>query len=384
MVDYDNVCYNLAAFIGGLFMLEFGADKFVDHTVKVASRLGVSPTLIALLTAGAEWEELVVVVAAISQHRSTLALGNILGSSISNVLGAFSLGLIFSPINVEFDHSSKIYTGLLLALTSAFVVILAFFKSLGRIGGGILIATFAIYVASIAYCIYKGMLSAPEDDDDDDDDDSDDGDSDSDTSDDDETSQCPSSTSTLRDEEAAHHEVLGLANADKIHLKSLSQRVQVERGRPRRSFAYHLTQLTLGFLALSLSGYVLSHSVSTLADTFSLSGNLVGITVLSIATTLPEKLVAVFSGARRQGGIVVANTVGSNIFLFTLCTGVLLLAGDLEMLKGNIKVLDLAALWLSSLLLFVVVMVGGRKWMGWALLGLYVGFIFLEFMVERL
>ena len=57
MVDYDNVFFNLAAFIGGLFMLEFGADTFVDHTATVASRLGVSPTLIALLTAGAEWEE---------------------------------------------------------------------------------------------------------------------------------------------------------------------------------------------------------------------------------------------------------------------------------------------------------------------------------------
>jgi Ca2+/Na+ antiporter len=51
------VCFNLGAFIGGLFVLEFGADKFVDHTAKVASRLGVSPTLIALLTSGAEWEE---------------------------------------------------------------------------------------------------------------------------------------------------------------------------------------------------------------------------------------------------------------------------------------------------------------------------------------
>lgn len=57
MMNYDNVCFNLAAFVGGLFVLEFGADTFVDHTAKVASRLGVSPTLIALLTAGAEWEE---------------------------------------------------------------------------------------------------------------------------------------------------------------------------------------------------------------------------------------------------------------------------------------------------------------------------------------
>ena len=56
-MDYDNVFFNVAAFIGGLFVLEYGADTFVDHTAKVASRLGVSPTLVALITAGAEWEE---------------------------------------------------------------------------------------------------------------------------------------------------------------------------------------------------------------------------------------------------------------------------------------------------------------------------------------
>jgi hypothetical protein len=57
MIDYDIICFNIAAFIGGLFVLEFGADKFIDHTAKVASRLRISPTIIALLTAGAEWEE---------------------------------------------------------------------------------------------------------------------------------------------------------------------------------------------------------------------------------------------------------------------------------------------------------------------------------------
>ena len=57
MVDYDVICYNAAAFIASLFVLEFGADQFIDHTAKVASRLNVPPTLIALLTSGAEWEE---------------------------------------------------------------------------------------------------------------------------------------------------------------------------------------------------------------------------------------------------------------------------------------------------------------------------------------
>ena len=318
------------------------------------------------------------VVAAISQQRSSLALGNVLGSSISNILGAFSLGLISSRGHVEFARSSKIYTTLLLALTSAFVVFFVLFRWLGRIAGGILVAAFVVYVISIAYCIYKGMVSPPEDDDDDSDSDSDSSDDDDD---DEEKGLGRSSSSTVRDEVPADHQLLASTD-DKMPLKSLLQKIQVER-RPRRSLFYHLVQLTLGFVALSLSGYVLSHSVSSVADAFSLSGNLVGITILSFATTLPEKIVAVFGGARGQSGIVVANTAGSNIFLLTLCAGVLFLAGDLEMLKGNVKAFDLAALWVSSLLLFIVVMVGGRRWMGWALFGLYVGFIVTEFVAYR-
>ena len=53
--------FNACASIAALFLLEWGADRFVDHTVVVARRLGVSPALVALLTAGAEWEEVRIV-----------------------------------------------------------------------------------------------------------------------------------------------------------------------------------------------------------------------------------------------------------------------------------------------------------------------------------
>jgi hypothetical protein len=56
-MNYDVLIFNIAVFIAALFLLDYGADKFIDHSAIVASRLGVSPTLLALLTAGAEWEE---------------------------------------------------------------------------------------------------------------------------------------------------------------------------------------------------------------------------------------------------------------------------------------------------------------------------------------
>jgi hypothetical protein len=49
--------YDVATFVTALFLLESGADRFIDHTAIVACRLGISKTLIALVTAGAEWEE---------------------------------------------------------------------------------------------------------------------------------------------------------------------------------------------------------------------------------------------------------------------------------------------------------------------------------------
>lgn len=56
-MDWESICFNASSFIAGLFLLEFGADRFIDHTAVVARRLRVSQTLVALLTAGAEWEE---------------------------------------------------------------------------------------------------------------------------------------------------------------------------------------------------------------------------------------------------------------------------------------------------------------------------------------
>ncbi|MCJ1478690.1 hypothetical protein MMC13_007371 [Lambiella insularis] len=384
MSNYDNVFFNASAFIGGLFLLEFGADRFIDHTAVIARRLGISPTLIALLTAGAEWEELAVIIAALSQGRSTLALGNILGSSISNVLGAFSLGLIFTSGEVQFDRSSKIYTALTLLFTTSLVLFLAFFQSLGRIAGGLMVGAFVVYVVSIGYYIYKGVMAAPEDDDDDDDDDDD-----SDTE-----SVSDYSDTTLKDEESALCQSLPLTPLEvesatvgeqeplTDHAKPAPVTALVTK-KPPRSLTYHIAQLVAGFLALSLSGYILSHSVSSIADTLELSGTVLGMTVLSIATTLPEKFVAICSGARGHNGIVVANTAGSNIFLLTLCAGVLFLAGNLEALMASVNTFDLIVTWASSAVFTVIVFVGGRRWMGVVLLSLYLAFIGVEFIFYR-
>lgn len=181
MANGEVIAYNVASFICALFVLELGADKIIDHTAIFARRTGIPQGVIGLLTAGAEWEEvseislglfsslksekLAVVVVSIARHRSSLAVGNIVGSTISNILGAFSLGLIFHKGNepIVFDRSSKIYTLLLLSLTLLVAGLSAFVHhDMWKVIGGMVIVLFAVYLFSIAWTIMKGRMTAPE------------------------------------------------------------------------------------------------------------------------------------------------------------------------------------------------------------------------------
>lgn len=57
MANGEVVAYNIASLLCALFVLERGADTFIDHTAIVAKRTGIPQPVVALLTAGAEWEE---------------------------------------------------------------------------------------------------------------------------------------------------------------------------------------------------------------------------------------------------------------------------------------------------------------------------------------
>ena len=299
--------------------------------------------------------------ASILQDRSSLALGNIVGSSISNILGAFSLGLLFHPGRITFDRSARIYSALLFLVTTSFTVV-GLTKSLGWAAGCIFIGAFAIYLASVAYAIYKGVLDRPEDSESDDSDDSDD-----------------DVSSSSHDTEAPRQHPP--TNASPL-LPNNTTGERATRNR-NRSLLHHTALLILGFMALSLSGYILSHSAASIADAVGLSDTVLGVTVLSFATTLPEKFISAISGARGHGGIVIAGTVGSNIFLLTLCLGITLVAGNQKDVAESVIPFELLVTWFSSALLFPIVFFGAGRWVGGMLLISYIAFIVLEFTIYR-
>ncbi|TDZ55103.1 Sodium/calcium exchanger MaX1 [Colletotrichum trifolii] len=376
MIDGNAVAYNAAVFVSTLFLLEAGADKFVDHTAIVARRTGIPDTLIALLTAGAEWEELAVVVSALLQGRAPLALGNIVGSAISNILGAFSLGLLFRKRGqaTHLDRSARIYSFLLLGVTTvAIPVTLLPRRGLWLVSGIILIVAFAIYILSVAWAISRGALTAPEGSDSD-------GDG---SSGGEEEGGGGGGGGGDPEPPAPRRQRRRRSDAEQQPLLRPSQNNFARR---RRSLVYHVAYLLVGFLAVCLSGYVLSNAAANVADALGASEVLFGVVVLAIGTTLPDKFVATLSGTRGHGGILVANTVGSNMFLLTLCLGIVMVGTNGHLGgAGGVNAVELVVLWVSTAVFSLSVWANGRfdRLLGAFMLLGYVAFVVLEFVVIR-
>ncbi len=166
--------------------------------------------------------------------RAGLAIGNVIGSGISNILGAFSLGALFHPGLMVFDRSSKIYTALLLVLTTV-IVALASFGQTGRGVGVLLVGLFIVYVGSVAVAIYRGVVDPPE------------------ASDSDESGSGTSNDDSVDENEQEEESVTAQSGPfDRETSPLLAHEVAAPPARKRqrpRGLSYHVTQLVLGFIA---------------------------------------------------------------------------------------------------------------------------------------
>lgn len=290
------------------------------------------------------------VVASLAQGRSSIAIGNIVGAAISNILGAFSLGLLChaGETPIEFDRSSRVYSLFVLVLTTAVIPLICLSTRLvWTICGPVLIAVFILYFVVVAQAITRGVLQAPED--------SDDSDYD-------------------EDDESTVGSTTGLLSGSNNG---------VSNGHRRRSLSYHTAYLIFGFLAICLAGYVLSQAAINITDQLGISDVLFSIVILAIATTLPEKFIAVISGYRGHPGIMVANCAGSNVFLLSLCCGLIMMDSKGSLDGGNVTMAELAVLWVSTAAFTSTVWFGARfaRWIGGGMVIAYVLFITLEFTV---
>lgn len=138
--------------LGGLVAIVYGGDLVVDNAVLIAQRWGLSETFIGLtiIAMGTSLPELVTSIVAARKGESGLALGNVVGSNIFNLMLILGLSSSISPISVE--SSAFINVLLLLGITTAIYLICRARREMTRPIGFACIGTY------LAYTVYLVLM----------------------------------------------------------------------------------------------------------------------------------------------------------------------------------------------------------------------------------
>ena len=149
----DSLLKSILFLIAGIFLLKYGADFLVDSTKILANMFGVSDRVIAVtaVAIGTSIPELATSIIAALKKEENLAIGNLIGSNVFNILAVLGITAVFKEINIddaailEFDYLWMMLITLLLGL-----LIYVFSKQqISRKEGALLVALYFCYIYSI-------------------------------------------------------------------------------------------------------------------------------------------------------------------------------------------------------------------------------------------
>ncbi len=148
----DGLLKTLAILVFGIVATVIGAGFLVDGAVTLARVAGVSEAIIGLtiVAVGTSLPELVVALAGALRGGADVAFGNILGSSIFNVLGILGVAALVSPFTIP-EQIGGIDIWIMLGVTVVFLVFAATGRRISRSEGGLLLAGYAIYLGLQGY-----------------------------------------------------------------------------------------------------------------------------------------------------------------------------------------------------------------------------------------
>ncbi len=241
-------------FFGGLALLIVGAEALVRGASRLAARLGISPLVVGLtvVALGTSSPELAVALKAALSGQASIAVGNVIGSNIFNVLFILGLSAVVVPLVVS-RQLVRLDVPLLIVL-SVLVLVFALDGRFGRLDG---------IVFLIGLVLYTGFLilqSRKE-------------------------HSAPTDTSTPESNRAA----------------SLQ-------------FLTNLALTVAGLGLLILGSRWLVDSAIAFAHYLGISELVIGLTIVAGGTSLPEVVTSVIAAMRGERDIAVGNVVGSNIF----------------------------------------------------------------------
>lgn len=253
---------NIAEVIVGLLILIWGADRFVHGAAAVARNLGVAPLMIGLtiVAFATSAPEVLVSVVASLRGESGLAVGNAIGSNIANIGLVLGVVALLRPIELKSATLRREMPALL--AVSLLTVALFLDSYLSRIDGLVLLTGLVIVVI---WLVRLGLRS--------------------------------SATDPLQTDFEAEIPT-GMAM--------------------RRAVIW----LVVGLASLLFGAELLVDGSVAIARAIGVSEVVIGITLVAVATSLPELAVSAVSALRGEYGLAIGNIVGSNIFNMLAVIGV--------------------------------------------------------------
>lgn len=290
----------------GFVLLVKGADYFVDGSSNIAKKLRI-PSLIIGLTIvafGTSAPEAAVSITASINGQNGMAIGNVIGSNIFNLLMVIGASGIIKPLLVEKSILSRefpftlLISIILIILSSDILLFNSSINTINRIDGIILLILFIVF---LYYLINSAMKNRKE---------------------------------SLYDTETS-------ADLDMSNIKSIEK---------SNTMIKSILISVIGIAAIILGGNLVVDSASNIASSFGVSDQLIGLTVVSIGTSLPEFVTSIIAATKGESDLALGNVLGSNIFNILFVIGASALISPMTV--DPKLIIDGAIMILSTILVY--------------------------------
>ena len=292
--------------VGFAFLVK-GADFFVEGSSSIAKKLKVPPIIIGLtiVAMGTSLPETAVSVTASLVQNNELAVSNVVGSNIFNLMFVIGVCSILTPIMVQ---KATVVRDIPLSLGCAlFLLVLGVSglgdkagMTLGHADGVIFLIVFAGYIFTMVRSAMKARAAGQK------------------------------------------VEIEGVEECD--NMKELS-------------YGKSILFLIVGAAAIAFGGDLTVDTASRIAIELGMSQTLVGLTIVSIGTSLPELVTSVVAARKNEVDMAVGNAIGSNIFNILMVLGIASAISPLQLIRENI--IDIVLLMVFSVMVWIFA--GTRK-----------------------
>ena len=270
--------------VGGFVLLVKGADWFVDGAAGLAGKLRIPQLVIGLtiVAFGTSAPELATSVISAAGGDVGIAVGNVLGSNIMNILLILGISAMFCVLPVQ-KASLIVDLPMLLGASVLIVLFGAFDNEIGRLEGGIMVA---LLIAYTTFLVMKALRQRDK----------------------------QESISALENHEVVVGETGEEESAPKKGFNGWYEKM--------KNYTWFLGIATVVGLGIVVGGAMLAvEGAKTIATEIGIPQKVIGLTVVAIGTSLPELITSVVAAKKGETDIAVGNIVGSNMFNILLVAG---------------------------------------------------------------